>query len=106
MNRVTLLQNIPLDEKLIGTRIDPGVDLPNGYELLSCEELGFFIKLRLYSWKNMGIPNDQALLTTLAGVCRLSRYKLDLLWPLLKGFFNELNGVFYYGPDESKRGSL
>jgi hypothetical protein len=79
---------------------DPQADIPSGTEAMSCEEYGFFIRLRDQSRKLNGIPNEQYHSDSKVwGVGALPPQRFKKLWNCVQHFFVESNGRYIYGPD-------
>jgi hypothetical protein len=70
---------------------------------LTCDEFGLLQRLRDYSWKNGGIPNDEELLKKLGKTFLISAYKFKKIWPRLENFFEIRDGLLFYSDDEQER---
>jgi uncharacterized protein YdaU (DUF1376 family) len=71
---------------------------------LSCEAYGFYIRLLEHSWINDGIPSDEDFLIDLAkNAFGISKYKFLKLWPKVKNFFREIDGVLINDRLEKER---
>lgn len=74
------------------------------FQACTCEQIGFIMQMRWYSWVNDGIPNEEGFLKQFAKRCGISKYKFTrVVWPFVKNFFTEVGGYMYYGRDEERR---
>ena len=81
----------------------PKDELTGPGALLSNEELGFFTRLRDFSWINGGIPIDEDCMQEVAEFCKISRYKFVKIFAKLERFFEIRDGNYFYAEDELKR---
>ncbi len=71
--------------------------------LLTCEEYGFFTRLRDFCWENDGMLFDEKILNRFAKAQKLSPYKFKKVWEVVKNFFEIIDGKLRYVDDEQKR---
>lgn len=78
----------------------PALELAGPQSLLTCEEYGFFDRLRMWATVNGGIPDCDEVLRRLGQMFKVSRYKLARLWDAVKGFFSLRDGMWVYEPED------
>lgn len=71
--------------------------------LLTCEEYGFFTRLRDFCWENDGLLFDEKILSRFAKAQKLSPYKFKKVWQVVEKFFENIDGKLRYLDDETKR---
>jgi uncharacterized protein YdaU (DUF1376 family) len=71
--------------------------------LLTCEEYGFFTRLRDFCWENDGMLLDEKILKRFAQAQKLSPYKFKKVWEVVENFFEKIDGKLRYADDERKR---
>lgn len=74
--------------------------------LLTCEEYGFFTRLRDFCWENDGLLFDEKILQRFAKAQKLSPYKFKKVWQVVENFFQIIDGKLRYVDDERRRLSL
>ncbi len=77
----------------------------NTLTVLTCEEEGFLMRLRKWSWVNGGIPAEEDFVRRLARSFQVSSYKFKKLWDRIRNFFTVRDGNLFYEDDEGERKS-